>query len=42
VLRRVLFELDSWLSRDLVDAGRLAEFMNPHIERAAEVAEKAA
>jgi hypothetical protein len=36
VLRRVLPELDA-LDRDPVDAARLAEFMYPHIEQAAEV-----
>jgi 2-phosphoglycerate kinase len=36
VLRRVLPELDA-LDQDPVDAWRLAEFMYPHIEQAAEV-----
>jgi hypothetical protein len=36
VLRRVLPELDA-LDQDPVDAARLAEFMYPHIEQAAEV-----
>ena len=36
VLRRVLPELDA-VDQDPVDAGRLAELMYPHIERAAEV-----
>jgi hypothetical protein len=36
VLRRVLPELDS-IDQDPVDAARLAEFMYPHIEQAAEV-----
>jgi len=36
VLRRVLPELDA-IDQDPVDASRLAEFMYPHIEQAAEV-----
>jgi hypothetical protein len=36
VLRRVLHELDS-IDQDPVDAGRLAEFMYPHIEQALEM-----
>jgi predicted kinase len=36
VLRRVLPELDA-IAQDLVDAGRLAQFMYPHIQNAAEV-----
>lgn len=36
VLRRVLPELDA-IDQDPVDAARLAEFMYPHIEQAAEV-----
>jgi hypothetical protein len=36
VLRRVLPELDA-IDHDPVDAARLAEFMYPHIEQAAEV-----